>query len=113
MGGSDSHQARDQLETKVEVEVEDDGTGEVINAMVRGRRQNQEFDGNETVLTSVNMVESFDYCSCKNGRKQALLHNMASDQTAMRIFMTNMLAWIKIIMTNIVFIYSFDVLTPS
>ena len=60
-----------------------------------GRRQNGEFDGNEMVLTSVNMVERFDYCSCKNGRKQALLHHMASDQTAIRISMTDMLAWIK------------------
>ena len=94
-GDSDSPWAQDQLETKVDVEVEDDRMGEVINATVGGRRQNREFDRNETVLTSVNMVESFDYCSCKNGRKQALLHHMASDQTATRISMTNMLARIK------------------
>ncbi len=39
MGGSDSHQARDQLETKVEVEVEDDRMGEVINAMVGNEKE--------------------------------------------------------------------------
>ncbi len=71
--------------------------GEDINAMVGAGREtdNGEFDWNEMVSTSVNKVKSFDFCTCKNGRQQALLHDMASDQTAIRISITNMLAWIK------------------